>query len=59
MTTLGNSSTQQHINDIAEEWNNARNAPPNAPTSDFGDDTLDDVAYGNITGSPTGGFADL
>jgi len=59
LTTLGNSSVQQRINTVAEEWNNSRNAPPNAPTSDFGNNTLDDTGYGNITGSPIGGFANL
>jgi len=56
---LGNLSTQQRIDTLAKEWNNSRNAPPYAPTSDFGDDALDDCAYGNITGSPTGGFTDI
>ena len=50
---------QQRVNTIAEEWNNARNVPLNAPTSDFADDALDDTAYRNITGSPAGGFVDL
>jgi len=59
LTTLGNSSAQQRIDSVAEEWNNSRNAPPTAPTSDFGDDTLDDAGYGNVTSSPVGGFADL
>jgi len=57
--TLGNISTQQHIETLAKEWNNSRNAPPDTPTSDYGDDALDDTAYGNITGSPTGGFTDI
>jgi len=59
LTTLGNLSSQQRIDTVSEEWNNSRNAPPTAPTSDFGDDTLDDAGYGNVTGSPVGGFADL
>ena len=59
LTTLGNSSAQQRIDSVAEEWNNSRNTPPTAPTSDFGNDTLDDAGYGNVTGSPVGGFADL
>jgi len=59
LTTLGNHSAQQRIDSVAEEWNNSRNAPPTAPTSDFGDDTLDDAGYGNITGSPVGGSADF
>jgi len=59
LTTLGNLSAQQRVDSISEEWNNARNAPPTAPTSDFGDDTLDDAGYGNVTGSPVGGFTNL
>jgi len=59
LTTLGNHSAQQWIDTLAEEWNNSRNAPPPISTSDHGDDTLDDAGYGNITGSPVGGFTDL
>jgi len=59
LTTLGNLSAQQRIDSLAEEWNNSRNAPPPTPTSDYGDDTLDDAGYGNVTGSPVGGFTDL
>jgi len=59
LTTLGNHAARQRIDTLAEEWNNSRNAPPSVPTSDHGDDTLDDAGYGNVTGSPVGGFTDL